>query len=126
MEAMTSRIEPEPARPIVDVDERECHPGLVFFQDRTTRFTVALERETGALVGSSGESLPAGHPLWDELDEYQAAHSPRSDEEGGREYDHYHACVVCGRLAGCFAPCGTARGYVCGGCEPEIEPDIGY
>ena len=39
--------------PPVEVDKTKS-PGVVFFQDRETRFTAAFDAETGVCVGMSG------------------------------------------------------------------------
>ena len=40
----------------VEVDMRDAHPTIVFFQDSETRFTVAVERISGRFLGHSGEA----------------------------------------------------------------------
>ena len=46
------------AKPLVrevQIDAHPAHPTVVFFQDAETRFTIAVERVSGKILGHSGE-----------------------------------------------------------------------
>lgn len=127
----------------VVVDAHPWHPTIVFFQHEATRATLAMERATGDVVGRFPDVMPVAavlELLINAVDEWQRAHDvapcicgaydhPNGaclDAPPADVYDHPHLCIVCGDLAGCYAPCGTRKEYVCGKCEPGEEDDITY
>jgi hypothetical protein len=60
----------------IEVDARaELHRGIIFFQHRTSRYTVAVERESGAVLGKSTCEAPAGivDHVMREVRRYQAS-----------------------------------------------------
>lgn len=128
---------------VVDIDAAPWHPTIVFFQHRETRATLAMERATGDVVGRWPETMPVAavvEALVNATDEWTREHAVAPcicgaydhengaclDEAPNDGYDHPHLCIVCGDLAGCYAPCGTRKEYVCGKCEPGEEDDITY
>lgn len=59
--------------PPVEIDARPAHPDIVFFQDRETLHTVAVDKDTGAVLGASGRtSLAARVRVVNEVRAYRA------------------------------------------------------
>jgi hypothetical protein len=60
----------------IEMDDRKC-PTIVFFQDIETRYTVAVARDTGAVIGvaaGAGEVVnwgDCGNPIWLAVTQYQ-------------------------------------------------------
>lgn len=109
------------------IDARRDHPTVIFLQDPETRFTLAVSREHGDVIGVEmgecrGKRIAA---VWDALYAYQRElDAPRRAWWARAGYSHIHTCSECKAVSGCYAEgCGVPGGDRCGACAPA-DPDI--